>query len=404
MEEDILKGYEKGLETNIPWKIPHYGEHQPLQTKKTNSISPSNNVKLEETSTMSSNNTNNSMSTPNTANTTNSSTASYQDIKFVNYILENNHYKFSDVSTALPGNNTNKGSHSKNSICSSTTTPNPNSKNPSFNTYLENDAILEFNNMLKENQSIQKQILPTPPQLQPQQPPTLLNNNNVSPTSRYKYIRPRSRTKSVPMLSHINKISKSENSIICNPTTTTGRNHNRHHSSTIYYNYNPNNIVKYDMGSLTPGMVAKHSTPLHSGAMTNRNNSKGNISNKSTPIRYNPRKYMDDNDTRILFDEEDIEFIPKDMEIDLEQLLACDTVDRILSPGTGNTTTTNTSHNSRHPSTIEHVSGNTSTNNNNNNNNNNNTNTSQYVNTSFTENDFPVTHTSNIGGDKISLK
>lgn len=243
---DILKGYVKGLETNIPWKIPHYGEHIMKHPSKN---SPSrNSIGMIGKS------------------------ASCQDIKFVNYVLEDEHYKYGGSSS--PTTARSKNSDGKYS-------------------YMESDAVLEFNNMLRENQYTRNSK----------------KDKKRSPLSRYKY----TRTNSVPTLTGTNGLYGKTSQ------------HYNNDTSALYHNYNANNIVKYDMVS------------RHRGVNVKRNSSSGNnnSSKSNMRIRYNPREYMDEDNS---IDSND-GYIPKDMEINLEQLLSCDTVDRILSTKEEPTTT-----------------------------------------------------------------
>lgn len=112
MNDDILKDYECGLETNIPWKIPHYGENNIMPKRKHDEslISDSKNKTNVKNS--------NHMKKKNIPKSNNNNSP-YPYIKFVNYILDDNsNYQYDS-----------KKDH-------------------------ENDAYLEFNKMLKDNQNL----------------------------------------------------------------------------------------------------------------------------------------------------------------------------------------------------------------------------------------------------------
>lgn len=228
MDDDILKGYNR---SSIPWKIPHYGSHPGASTTSNKTITPC------------------------------------PDIKFVNYILDNDGYKYNNSVHKRSAANSNGD-----------------------NVYMESDAVLEFNSMMRDSHryglrgSTIDRI-----------------DKNVSPLSRnrYKY----KRTRSAPVL----------NSQVCN-----GNGASR-----------PDRVDRVD--SVVSSMSSVSSASLQ------MNHSK---QGSTARVRYNPRKYMEEEEEEEVVDASvdttdgsvhgGDGYIPKDMEMDLERLLSCDTVDAML--------------------------------------------------------------------------
>ena len=264
MDDDILKDYECGLETNIPWKIPHYGEHN-ITTKKRHNDSLIWNIEYKPSdcnyvTTRTSNANGNIVNsyimkrknTPKSINNLN-----YPYIKFVNYILEHGH------------NNSNH--YSNDSVI-----------------YNENDANLEFNRMLKGNPNFTMNTK---------------GKKNKASTSGDKpdYI----------LQNQSNRIYKLDNI----------RKYKRNQSPIVYYDFNTNNctISNFD----NKRRSCPHNSTSNSRIIIPKNNN-----NPLSPIVYdrceNREAGKDKNGI--------VGANPVETELDLEQLLSCDTVDHLLSP------------------------------------------------------------------------
>lgn len=279
MDNDILRDYECGLETNIPWKIPHYGEHNIITNKR-------NKDSLIWNAEYRTNNYNHTIiRRPNVnvnANTNANANASimgsyvikkknrrksinnlhYPYIKFVNYILENNGNNINNNNKPHNNHTNGKGNHYNNDsiICN------------------ENDANLDFNKMLKSNQNFTMNTK------------EIKNSLFISTKDESGYIWQNQPTK-MYKLDNIKKYKRDQSSI-------------------AYYDFNTDN----------------------SDNCTNNNNNNSNRTmannNLLFPILYDRYEYRENGkDKNNTVDSEQ-----EETGLDLEQLLSCDTVDSLLSP------------------------------------------------------------------------
>lgn len=384
------RDYDPEVETNIPWKIPHYKEQQQpqqqTQTPAQQSQHSRKNLNIGVPSRSNVTNLGNRMS-PKNCNQTDNSYFSNKfthnpDIKFINFVLEEDHYKY------VEGPSTQVQQQNRPHNTTVLNTSKANFGLIDGNSYIkspQNDAIQEFNSLIKGKGIATKSDDNSPTNLnsnnltnnKPEFNPSVMNNPiNIPLIPTHK-----ARTKSVPVLNnnittpipYVNNTlvspvttSPSTTSIINKPLINQKHNHNRHYSAMTSYKYSPYGVMKPEIGmnntpisnkptrrsSYTRTMstsTSSNSTPI----LNKRSSSQIFTSNKTTPTRYyktsQPRKYMDgiysvdqeeflkdDYRHTVQESEEDISDdgvgrFPKDMEIDLEQLLSCDTVDRVLS-------------------------------------------------------------------------
>lgn len=279
MDNDILRDYECGLETNIPWKIPHYGEHN-IITKKGNKDS------LIWNAACRTNNYNHAITRGPNVNVNANANANasimgsyvikkknrrksinnlhYPYSKFVNYILEDNGNNINNNKTHNNHNN-GKDNHYKNDsiICN------------------ENDANLDFNKMLESNQNFTMNTK------------EVKNSLSISTKDESEYIWQNQPT-TIYKLDNIKKYKRDQSSI-------------------AYYDFNTDN-----------------SDNRASNNNNNNNNSNRTMANNNHlfPILYDRYEYgengKDKNNT--------VDSEQEETGLDLEQLLSCDTVDSLLSP------------------------------------------------------------------------